>query len=79
MTPIPDDTILDTLAIWVSHVKNTSIFKPSHLSKIQFMERSSSCVRVVTLCLDPTKINSVFKTFKVNLFAISQIGETEDP
>ena len=39
-------------------------------SEIPFMERSSSCVRVATLCLDPSNINSVFKTLKASLFAI---------
>ena len=76
MTPITDDTFLDTLAIRASHVKNSSISTPRHLllstllSEISFMETSSSYVRVATLCLGPTNINSAFKTLKASLFAV---------
>ena len=75
---MPDDTFFETLAMWVSHVRNSSISTPKHLlqltlfKEIPFKNVFIFSLIVAILCLEPTNINSVFITFNVSLLAINQ-------
>ena len=63
-----DDTFFETLAMWVSHVRNSSFSTPKHLlqltlfKEIPFRNVFIFSVIVAILCLEPTNINSVFIT-----------------
>ena len=78
MMLMPDDTFFETLAMWLSHVRNSSISTPKHLlqltlfKEIPFRNVFIFSVIVAILCLEPTNINSVFITFSVSLLAINQ-------
>ena len=77
MTPMPDDTFLQTLVIWESHKRNSSSSTPRHLLQLTFfndmpfIERSRLSVTVAILCLEPINMYSVFNMFRVILFAQS--------
>ena len=77
ITPMPDDTFLQTLVIWESHERNSSNSTPRHLLRLTsfndmpFIERSRLSVTVAILCLEPINIYSVFDMFRVSLFAQS--------
>ena len=78
MMLMPDDTFFETLAMWVSLVRSSSISTPKHLlqlalfKEILFRNVFIFSVIVAILCLEPTNINSVFITFNVSLLAINQ-------
>ena len=78
ITPMPDDTFLQTLVMWEYHERNSSSSTPRHLLQLTFyfndmpfIERSRLSVTVAILCLEPINMYSVFNMFRVSLLAQS--------
>jgi len=76
-TPMPEAVFLEILSICTFQVEFSSIYAPRDLVDLTFLMESLSIVingfllKVLTLYLDPSNINSVLDLLRVSLFAVS--------